>query len=129
MIRRPPRSTLFPYTTLFRSSKVDHHETINHRQQCVYDVLDPDDRHSASPDSGNFFDQGTTFRLSQTTGNLVQKENSRVGSESSCQLQALAIQECQAAGSDVCLGHETRFFHNPNASMVYPAFGLSGSER
>src|SRR3712207_9147147 len=23
MIRRPPRSTLFPYTTLFRSSKID----------------------------------------------------------------------------------------------------------
>src|SRR5256884_7413423 len=25
MIRRPPRSTLFPYTTLFRSSHVVHH--------------------------------------------------------------------------------------------------------
>src|SRR2546430_11034512 len=25
MIRRPPRSTLFPYTTLFRSSSGDHH--------------------------------------------------------------------------------------------------------
>src|SRR5690554_7498554 len=24
MIRRPPRSTLFPYTTLFRSRRVDH---------------------------------------------------------------------------------------------------------
>src|SRR3712207_8291073 len=24
MIRRPPRSTLFPYTTLFRSSRVTH---------------------------------------------------------------------------------------------------------
>src|SRR3712207_7441166 len=24
MIRRPPRSTLFPYTTLFRSIEVDH---------------------------------------------------------------------------------------------------------
>src|SRR3712207_7922165 len=24
MIRRPPRSTLFPYTTLFRSGAVDH---------------------------------------------------------------------------------------------------------
>src|SRR5437879_11295216 len=24
MIRRPPRSTLFPYTTLFRSSEQDH---------------------------------------------------------------------------------------------------------
>src|SRR5437667_2488698 len=24
MIRRPPRSTLFPYTTLFRSGELDH---------------------------------------------------------------------------------------------------------
>src|SRR3712207_8151831 len=24
MIRRPPRSTLFPYTTLFRSARVEH---------------------------------------------------------------------------------------------------------
>src|SRR3712207_7695271 len=27
MIRRPPRSTLFPYTTLFRSYRVPHHFT------------------------------------------------------------------------------------------------------
>src|SRR3712207_8179431 len=26
MIRRPPRSTLFPYTTLFRSERHRHHE-------------------------------------------------------------------------------------------------------
>src|SRR3712207_8166992 len=26
MIRRPPRSTLFPYTTLFRSARQDNHE-------------------------------------------------------------------------------------------------------
>src|SRR3712207_8687446 len=26
MIRRPPRSTLFPYTTLFRSRKARHHD-------------------------------------------------------------------------------------------------------
>src|SRR5438874_5805914 len=30
MIRRPPRSTLFPYTTLFRS--IDHHELAQHRR-------------------------------------------------------------------------------------------------
>src|SRR5688572_31230853 len=31
MIRRPPRSTLFPYTTLFRSSRSSliHHPTLN----------------------------------------------------------------------------------------------------
>src|SRR3712207_8806890 len=28
MIRRPPRSTLFPYTTLFRSSRAEHILTI-----------------------------------------------------------------------------------------------------
>src|SRR2546422_4629507 len=34
MIRRPPRSTLFPYTTLFRS---------NENVMTVLDVIDPDD--------------------------------------------------------------------------------------
>src|SRR2546425_3922537 len=35
MIRRPPRSTLFPYTTLFRSSPVDERlaETLGPRDQ------------------------------------------------------------------------------------------------
>src|SRR5690348_17984124 len=27
MIRRPPKSTLFPYTTLFRSSTIENHDT------------------------------------------------------------------------------------------------------
>src|SRR5689334_23804821 len=30
MIRRPPRSTLFPYTTLFRSDLEPHHHTPMH---------------------------------------------------------------------------------------------------
>src|SRR2546422_2020394 len=30
MIRRPPRSTLFPYTTLFRSLPPDRHEVVAH---------------------------------------------------------------------------------------------------
>src|SRR2546422_8393927 len=36
MIRRPPRSTLFPYTTLFRSRVVGHRRVLvraRHRQQ------------------------------------------------------------------------------------------------
>src|SRR3712207_8481964 len=28
MIRRPPRSTLFPYTTLFRSAALGHHPAV-----------------------------------------------------------------------------------------------------
>src|SRR4029434_11338690 len=32
MIRRPPRSTLFPYTTLFRSHTHTHIQTHTHKQ-------------------------------------------------------------------------------------------------
>src|SRR3712207_7266382 len=33
MIRRPPRSTLFPYTTLFRSGRRQQDPTIEHRPE------------------------------------------------------------------------------------------------
>src|SRR5687767_15765996 len=52
MIRRPPRSTLFPYTTLFRSGQrgglLEHHERL-HRL--------PEDR-VGHPDHGRLFDPG-----------------------------------------------------------------------
>src|SRR3712207_8786253 len=32
MIRRPPRSTLFPYTTLFRSSRVTGRPIVDHAE-------------------------------------------------------------------------------------------------
>src|SRR3712207_7212198 len=49
MIRRPPRSTLFPYTTLFRSvvndAKVtDHHAIIPTRAEHRTDKMSDDDK-------------------------------------------------------------------------------------
>src|SRR5258708_25917331 len=37
MIRRPPRSTLFPYTTLFRSDRGDWHHALPNQplQRCI----------------------------------------------------------------------------------------------
>src|SRR5258708_11297352 len=35
MIRRPPRSTLFPYTTLFRSKTASDEEVIDANQQLI----------------------------------------------------------------------------------------------
>src|SRR5258708_27500406 len=45
MIRRPPRSTLFPYTTLFRSQRLGQarragDQTMSTRKQCDEDLLD-----------------------------------------------------------------------------------------
>src|ERR1039458_10424042 len=36
MIRRPPRSTLFPYTTLFRSSESQHYDSNTPHDQWQY---------------------------------------------------------------------------------------------
>src|SRR3712207_7613908 len=41
MIRRPPRSTLFPYTTLFRSS------TLVHAPRAFVTLVTPEDQHLA----------------------------------------------------------------------------------
>src|SRR3712207_7750582 len=43
MIRRPPRSTLFPYTTLFRSQSIDTVSNGDHRSPTT---------HGASPAAG-----------------------------------------------------------------------------
>src|SRR5258705_8245034 len=42
MIRRPPRSTLFPYTTLFRSRRLPHEQSsrsVAHRSGSCWTVL------------------------------------------------------------------------------------------
>src|SRR3712207_7483811 len=45
MIRRPPRSTLFPYTTLFRSrARVGRVEPRRHAEVDEHDALLPDDQ-------------------------------------------------------------------------------------
>src|SRR5256885_6484518 len=44
MIRRPPRSTLFPYTTLFRSAVLRSRQLVSSRRegnQVFYSVRDP----------------------------------------------------------------------------------------
>src|SRR5690349_23455238 len=49
MIRRPPRSTLFPYTTLFRSHRIPVRCTPGTRQACLergFEAAEPFDSHA-----------------------------------------------------------------------------------
>src|SRR5258707_11128338 len=55
MIRRPPRSTLFPYTTLFRSQLIQEH-----KQECL--------RHGKSPQ-----DFLRAWRISRTVRRIDRK--------------------------------------------------------
>src|SRR2546430_4757483 len=48
MIRRPPRSTLFPYTPLSRSHRADHdYRRDDDRDRCVHRRADDDRRRAA----------------------------------------------------------------------------------
>src|SRR5256885_6807051 len=40
MIRRPPRSTLFPYTTLFRSDKIKAEKNFNLKEMCFHVAME-----------------------------------------------------------------------------------------
>src|SRR2546430_11508752 len=66
MIRRPPRSTLFPYTTLFRSPnfagvdqrlgacpRIAHHDGTDHGQGCQHHVEETADRKSTRLNSSH----------------------------------------------------------------------------
>src|SRR3712207_8270009 len=46
MIRRPPRSTLFPYTTLFRSPPLIAHTSLRGRERAITEGGTTDGRHT-----------------------------------------------------------------------------------
>src|SRR5436309_9293459 len=71
MIRRPPRSTLFPYTTLFRSGENDGDATIDYR--------DPKNRSLNKTLLGfhrtHAFSTNGTYRSEEHTSELQSREN------------------------------------------------------
>src|SRR3712207_7885675 len=54
MIRRPPRSTLFPYTTLFRSNVAISGETIDYGPCAFMDAYDPGTVFSSIDHAGRY---------------------------------------------------------------------------
>src|SRR3712207_8608007 len=78
MIRRPPRSTLFPYTTLFRSEAVEvvdlvlqhaGHQVVALEGQGVAVEVEAVDPHLLEPDDGPGQDRKST-RLNSSHANI-----------------------------------------------------------
>src|SRR3712207_7357970 len=72
MIRRPPRSTLFPYTTLFRSGIVAP-GLVGHREKTLY-AYDPDKARALLKEAG--FENGfeATLRSEEHTSELQSRQ-------------------------------------------------------
>src|SRR3712207_6376933 len=80
MIRRPPRSTLFPYTTLFRSGHGrGHGHDQSHSHSHSHDEhTDPDqERVHRPPDSASVTVAGITTRLDSVEWSIVTADERR----------------------------------------------------
>src|SRR2546425_7688942 len=78
MIRRPPRSTLFPYTTLFRSRREEVQVDVDREPECAQ--VDPEAVHFLEPDD-----------VRPRAGDLVGERSEEHTSE----LQSLAYLVCR----------------------------------
>src|SRR3712207_7680789 len=77
MIRRPPRSTLFPYTTLFRSrTKADAKEVVEDPQYCQgrYGEHHPHDTEESPADYHSQQDRDRVDRSEEHTSELQSRQ-------------------------------------------------------
>src|SRR3712207_6858240 len=72
MIRRPPRSTLFPYTTLFRSTKNSSVEPTRGWASTWWRV--PGRRRARKPPSGSLFRTASASRSEEHTSELQSRQ-------------------------------------------------------
>src|SRR3989442_11877427 len=82
MIRRPPRSTLFPYTTLFRSSQsaleLGHHQAARtHEVDLLLPLRNPGDRKSTRLNSSHVRISYAVFCLKKKKEKHKSKQISR----------------------------------------------------
>src|SRR3712207_8757647 len=85
MIRRPPRSTLFPYTTLFRSNEgLKAHQNAVARRQYFRDVNGPNKEDLHVFITGDMNERGAgygwVFYLGDGTANVGDRKSTRLNS-------------------------------------------------
>src|SRR2546430_5745961 len=99
MIRRPPRSTLFPYTTLFRS---DGEEVMEHHRQRELPAIDRDvAAHLSHPSSCAIHRSEEHTSELQSQSNLVCRLLLEKKKETQSELQMAATQ-CSLSARRVC---------------------------
>src|SRR3712207_8049521 len=83
MIRRPPRSTLFPYTTLFRSARVEQlvHQALGHRLLAPRPaVLDQPAQAEGGAARGADLDRDLVGRTTDTAAADLDRKSTRLNS-------------------------------------------------
>src|ERR1039457_6022991 len=82
MIRRPPRSTLFPYTTLFRSIRVEAKGAENEGRE--HDTEGGEAHHAAAGEIGRFDPRNQVRKLVEDDLSQVDADDGDGDGESQC---------------------------------------------
>src|SRR5437899_3607282 len=101
MIRPPPRSTLFPYTTLFRSSMLATQSEVDSRQQLMERLVSARrqtdlllDRKSTRLNSSHLGISYAVFCLKKKKKNSIQKRINRKNTTSSNRYSYVVTRAC-----------------------------------
>src|SRR2546430_14433931 len=110
MIRRPPRSTLFPYTTLFRSSIADAMAS-NGMKAAGYLYINIDDTWEAGRDAKGNIQTNRKFPDMKALADYVHSKGLKLGIHSS-------------PGPNTCAGYEGSYGHEEQDARSYAAWGI-----
>src|SRR5438270_5923159 len=83
MLRRPPRSTLFPYTTLFRSDRVDIDRRERNRRQPIEQIKQRDHDQHAEPERSEEHTSELQSQSNLVCRLLLEKKNKKISHPSS----------------------------------------------
>src|SRR5262249_48838203 len=104
-------------------------EPIDHGNERMYDVLDPDDRPAGAPNLPDQIDQRGAFVLGEATRNFVEQEHARFARQRPCQLEPLAIEKREGAGRPVGSPREAALVQQLRAAPIDVALGAAAAER
>src|SRR5256885_9333928 len=101
MIRRPPRSTLFPYTTLFRSPEVIVHDAVEQRPHARHHRREHQPDHAAAEDLGLEPDLVSRAQHADRVGRRSEEHTSEL--QSPCNLVCRLLLEKKKIDSTSCV--------------------------
>src|SRR6516225_9316755 len=95
-----------------------HHDAIDHRDQGMDDVLDPDHRDAGLTYAADQRDERLALDLAQAAGDLVEKEHARARRQRAGELEPLAIEKRQALRLDVRLIVQTAIVEDAGGEVI-----------
>ena len=102
--------------------EIEHDQTIDHGEQGMHDVLDPQDRDTGAPDIADGCDELQALALGQPAGDLVQEQKPRRRGQRAGHLEPLAFEQGERARERIGALQQTQPLKNLAAGLGHRGF-------